>query len=298
MWIFTLFLLTVLPRWAFYIFYLSSRRRAVHIIGGCAALATFAIFIYGIIEGRKDYDVRRVEVAFERLPAAFDGFRIVQFSDLHIGSLLDPAAETQAIVELINRLDADLIIFSGDLVNIRHTELDEGTMRRLGSLKARHGVISTTGNHDVGIYIKDTIALPRDYNLSEVKRKERAMGWLQADDSTLYIHRGGDSISISGIGFDPTLNDFRHNFTLPDIDISRAYTGTSDSTFNITISHLPQLWSNIRASRRGDLGSVLQQRRDLGSGVQHRHGSQAAWCAAHRGLGSREADSASQAARA
>lgn len=253
MWTFTLFIVTVVPRWAFYIFYFTSRHRAVRGIGLLIASVVLGVFVYGAVKGRRDYIVNHIDITSPRVPTQFVGFRIAQFSDLHIGSMLNPMSEIQNIVELINTLDADLVVFSGDLVNIRHSELDSQTMSILSRLKARNGVISTIGNHDVGIYIKDTIKLPKAENISELKRKEISMGWQLLDDTTIYIKRGADSISISGISFDPALNDFRHTIYLPDINLSKVYNSSNDSTFNITVSHMPQLWSNIKQSRRGDL---------------------------------------------
>jgi predicted MPP superfamily phosphohydrolase len=156
-------------------------------------------------------------------------------------------------VDTINALQPDLVVFSGDLVNIRSTELTSDVLAILGRLRAPYGVISTLGNHDVGLYIKDTVALPRAENNRQVIDRQRQIGWRMLLDSTLYLRRGSDSISVTGISFDPTLQKFRHSFDLPEISLAAAYDGVPEGMFNLTVSHLPQLWPNIIALGRGNL---------------------------------------------
>jgi len=243
------FLLTVVPRMIFYLFMAFRLPRT----GVFFAAAAVAMSVVGATRGRHAFSVSQVVIRSDRLPAAFDGFRIVQFSDTHIGTMARPARELQRLVEAIDALHPDLIVFSGDLVNTRYTELDSAAMRILGALKAPYGVVSSIGNHDIGYYIKDSAALPASVNLSRLIRRQRAMGWRVLDNASELLSRDGDTISVSGISFDPALQDFRHAFYLPDYDISRAYTGIPDSLFNITVSHLPQLWPNIAKLGYGDL---------------------------------------------
>ena len=98
------------------------------------------------------------------------------------------------LVDTINALQPDLVVFSGDLVNIRSTELTSDVLAILGRLRAPYGVISTLGNHDVGLYIKDTVALPRAENNRQVIDRQRQIGWRMLLDSTLYLRRGSRSI--------------------------------------------------------------------------------------------------------
>ena len=131
--------------------------------------------------------MNEVEIRTAALPAAFDGFRIVQFSDLHIGTLVRPEREMNRLVDTINALRPDLVVFSGDLVNIRYTELDQPAREILGAIRAPFGVVSTLGNHDVGIYVKDTVALPPEVNTARLIGLQREMGWNMLLDSTVYL---------------------------------------------------------------------------------------------------------------
>lgn len=246
MWAFWLWLATVLPRLVFYLFDLVRRPRTGLILGVCVAL----LMIWGATTGRTRLDVNRVEVRSCRIPAGFDGYRIAQLSDIHLGSVVRPERELQRIVDSVNALRPDLVVFAGDLVNIRYTELDSTAMRILGGFRAP--VVSVTGNHDVGVYVKDTAALPAAENLSRVIRRQHAMGWRVLQDTTLYLSSKGDTITLSGISFDPDLRKRRHDKELPPVNPA-AWRGIPDSLYNITVVHLPQLWPQITAAGYGDL---------------------------------------------
>ena len=248
-WCFFAFLITVVPRMVFYLFLALRMPR----IGALLAAASVAVLLVGATRGRHAFRTEEVVIRSERLPAGFDGFRIVQFSDTHIGTMCRPDRELRRLVDAIDALRPDLIVFSGDLVNIRYTELDSAAMRILGGLRAPYVVVSSVGNHDIGYYIKDSVSLPAEVNLARLIGRQRAMGWRVLDDASESLVRDGDTITVSGLSFNPALRNFRHAFLLPEYDISAAYDSIPDRLFNITVSHLPQLWPNITALGYGDL---------------------------------------------
>lgn len=249
MWTFYSWLILTMPRGAYYLFALLRLPR----VGLAVGIGIVALFIWGATDGRTRLRVNRVEISSERLPHSFDGFRIVQFTDTHLGTLVRPHKELQHVVEAINTLHPDLIVFCGDLINVRYTELDERIRHILSGLRAPHGVVSVIGNHDLGVYVKDSLALPPAENLSRLIALEEQMGWRVLEDTTKYIRRGSDSISLSGIGFSPMLRELRHASILPNIDLGHVYDNVPDSLFNITVSHMPQLWPQILAQGYGDL---------------------------------------------
>lgn len=253
MWMNTLYIISVLPRMVWYMFLPFRRHKFVRIAAVATATAVAAIPIYGVFFGRKNIEVKSVDISSERLPDSFDGFRILLFSDLHIGTMLCPDSEIATFVETANAQKADMVIFTGDLVSIRHTELDERRMKMLSGITVPYGVWASIGNHDTGIYVKDTVALPKLLNKELLLDKIEAMGWRIADDSTVYIRRGNDSVSLSGISFSERLYEMRHSAHMEDVDISDVYEGVPAHIYNITMSHLPQLWDNIIAGGYGDL---------------------------------------------
>lgn len=189
-------------------------------VGIAAGAGVAALFIWGATAGRTTIRVNRTEVCSERLPAGLDGFRIAQITDTHLGTVVRPEAELRRLVDSVNSLRPDLIVFCGDLVNIRSSELDARARQLLGGLRAPYGVVSVTGNHDAGLYIKDTVAQSPAASLAEVIARQRAMGWNVLEDTTVYLRRGGDSISLTGLSFDPALRHMRHDPDLPPADLS------------------------------------------------------------------------------
>ena len=252
-WITFIYLLLLGCRFCYYFGLLFDRRWKFSVIGAILATGCAAWLIWGAIWGRQALLVNEIEIRSPSLPEAFDGFRILQFSDLHIGTLVHPEREMNRLVDTINALRPDLVVFSGDLVNVRSTELTPEILAILKRIQAPCGVISILGNHDVGLYIKNTAALPPAENNRQLIAHQRQIGWQMLMDSTLYLRRGSDSISVTGISFDRTLQKFRHSFHLPEISLARSYQGVPRETFNLTVSHLPQLWPNITALGYGDL---------------------------------------------
>jgi len=215
--------------------------------------AHMANVMNAVVLSRATTPATAIKVCSERLPAGLDGFRIAQITDTHLGTVVRPEAELRRLVDSVNSLRPDLIVFCGDLVNIRSSELDARARQLLGGLRAPYGVVSVTGNHDAGLYIKDTVAQSPAASLAEVIARQRAMGWNVLEDTTIYLRRGGDSISLTGLSFDPALRHKRHDPDLPPADLSGAYRGVPDSLYNITAVHIPQLWGQIADAGYGDL---------------------------------------------
>lgn len=247
MWIVWVWIAAVLPRMAYYLFALLRLR----IPGLLLSAALAAVLIAGATAGRTRLSVDRVSLCSDRLSEGFDGVRIVQLSDIHLGTFVRTERQLGRLVDTVAALHPDLVVFTGDLVNIRCTELDSAAMRQLARLPAP--VFSVTGNHDSGAYIRDTAALPRPQSLECLLERQRAMGWRVLNDETVYLHRGGDSISLSGIAYDPGIGRRRHDAELPPADLERVYRAVPDSLYNLTLVHLPQLWEQIAAAGYGDL---------------------------------------------
>ncbi len=263
------FVTLALPRAFLYAAWLPNARPWIKAVAVLAAVWTVALSVYGVTVGRTEMKINRVEVCSPKLPEAFDGFRIVQFSDLHIATLHHPAREIGRVVDSILALKPDLVVFSGDLVNIRPSELDGEPERQLRRLHAGAGVVSTLGNHDIGVYIKDTLTLPPAEATAQLVRRQEAMGWRVVDDETIAIRRGDDSITLTGISFPAAQWEERHKRDQSHIDVEAICAGVPEGGFNITVSHLPQLWERIRATGAGDLtlaGHVhsMQMRLNIG----------------------------------
>ena len=247
MWFCWTWFLLQLPRFCCYFF------RLLHLprVGIAAGVLVAGALIYGAAYGRRDLRVETVPICSERIPEAFNGYRIAFFSDLHLGALVDTEGEVGRLVERINALQPDIVLFGGDLVNIRYTELDTLAQRLLRRIEAP--VYSVLGNHDVGSYIRDTTALPSAVSTQRLIGLQREMGWHLLQDSTVYLRRGADSIALSGISFDPAQRNRQHQSRLPQCNTTDTYRDVPHTLFDITLVHLPQYWEQVRACGRGDL---------------------------------------------
>ena len=253
MWVHFTYMLTVVARGPLML--ALAYTRSIWLRGIAAVLGIFAIcqFVYGMTVTRTDYAVRNVILRSERLPESFNGYRILHISDLHVASLVNPEREVADIIDICNAQQADMIAFSGDLIDVRHSELTPQITDLLSELSARDGVFAVTGNHDRGVYVRDSLTITTAYTTSQVIATEKRMGWKVLDDDTQYIRRGKDSIAITGISFSAQLQDKRHSSNLPDVEISKAYRGAVKGDFNVTIAHIPQLWDRIFDEGYADL---------------------------------------------
>ena len=120
-------------------------------IGLVLAVVSFFNILYGTLAGITRFDTKEVEYRSANIPEGFDGYRIVQISDIHIGSWQGNPEPIKQLVDLVNGQKPDLIVFTGDLVNQQSHELD-GFQEILSQLYAPDGVYSILGNHDYGSY--------------------------------------------------------------------------------------------------------------------------------------------------
>lgn len=255
MWLLTIYALLSLSRLALYAGIMTIKNRyAKWIVGVVLCTIVALILIVGVVHTRKELVVKSVEIASAQLPQAFDGYRIAFFSDLHIGSIISVSDMCRNLVEQINSLDADLVVFGGDLINIRYDELSPELQNILGGIKARDGVVAVLGNHDTGVYVRDTIALPIEENTHLLKGRIAQMSWRVLDNETEWLVRGKDSLTLTGIGFSSELLEHRHSASVADsLDLQPIYERVPNDKFNISVSHMPQLWRKISALGYGDL---------------------------------------------
>ncbi len=189
--------------------------------------------LYGMTIGWRQLSVKEMELAFDDLPDSFDGYTIVQLSDLHVGTYGQKTAFLQKVVDKVNSLQPDLIVFTGDLVNLRSSEMDP-FYNVLSQLQATDGIASVLGNHDYGLYDDNYSGNPYDEG-KKVAAEERSMGWQALLNEHIFISRGNDSIAVIGVE-----NTGKPPF--PHIgDLGKAMKGV-DSTFSILLSHDPSHW--------------------------------------------------------
>ena len=194
----------------------------------------FFSLLYGF--GNKyNYKVIKKKIALKGLPASFIGFKIIHISDIHSGSLKDRAAVLKGI-ELIEKQNADLVLFTGDLVNDRASEMYDW-MDVFGKIKAPNGVFSTLGNHDYGDYVKWDTTEEKKQNLEALKKVHQDLGWRLLMNENTSIEKNGEKIKIVGI------ENWGAKARFPKYGkMDLAMQGVSNNDVAILLSHDPSHW--------------------------------------------------------
>jgi len=201
----------------------------------------FATLTYGF-SNKYNYRVHKIKMAFKNLPPAFKGLRIVQLSDIHSGSFNNKAA-VQKGIELVNAQQADIVLFTGDLVNDRATEMDH-YIDLFSQVKAPMGVYSTLGNHDYGDYYpwpdRDAsgFSKQRAENLERLKQVHGELGWRLLMNEHVLLEREGQQIALLGIENWSAMSRFPKYG-----DLKKAYEGAAHAPFKILLSHDPTHWN-------------------------------------------------------
>lgn len=204
--------------------------------GIAVALAAFGIIWWGALVNRYNIDVRRVHFADSRLPDAFNGLVVAQISDLHVGSYGNDTAYVSRLVDKINSLSPDIVVFTGDIVNRRSDELAP-FVAPLSRIKAPMGVYSVLGNHDYGDYYNWPDSAAKQADLRQLVDMQARMGWNLLLNRTAMLRAGADSIALVGVENvgDPPFRCYG--------DLDAAYPGDlADPVYKILLSHNPAHW--------------------------------------------------------
>ena len=216
--------------------FLPGRRRFVSNVAMITAALPFGALLYGMFRGKYQYQVLTYTLTFDDLPEAFDGYTIAHISDIHCGSFDDDEKVAYGI-SLVNEQNADLILFTGDLVNNRADELDrwQGV---LGNLTAPDGVYSVLGNHDYGDYVPWASAEEKAANLNDLKGRQAKMGWQLLLNEHITIKRDDQELKLIGVE-----NWGKGSFKKSG-DFQAATLGIDTESFKILMSHDPSHWEH------------------------------------------------------
>ena len=194
----------------------------------------FGTLLFGF-SNKYNYQVKKIKLSFKNLPGAFKGMRMVHISDIHSGSFQDIRAVNKGI-DLILKQQPDLIVFTGDLVNDRATEM-EPYQNSFGRLTAPLGVFSTLGNHDYGDYVQWPTAQAKMDNLEALKKVHANMGWRLLMNEHVVLEKKGEKIALLGI------ENWGAKARFPKYGkMDLAYPGTENISFKILLSHDPSHW--------------------------------------------------------
>ena len=193
-----------------------------------------AAMMYGFANKYR-YQLKKVKLNFPNLPEAFKGLKLIHISDVHSGSFTDKKAVEHG-VKMIMAQEADLILFTGDLVNDHASEMNDYT-EIFSRLNAPMGVFSTLGNHDYGDYRRWPSENEKRQNLERLKQLQANMGWRLLMNEHVVLEREGQQIALLGI------ENWGAKANFPKYGkLHEAYAGTEKYPFKILMSHDPSHW--------------------------------------------------------
>ncbi|MDQ3291120.1 MAG: metallophosphoesterase, partial [Bacteroidota bacterium] len=196
------------------------------------------------------YQVKRVTLRFPNLPNAFSGYKILQISDLHTGSF-NSTHPLEKAVALINKQNADLVFFTGDLVNNIATEVVPH-IPALQKIKAKDGKFSVFGNHDYGDYVSWESREAKRQNLQTLAQHHAEIGWRLLLNENVAIHKDGQHIAVLGVeNWSTRMNFPRYG------NMAKAYAGTEQSPFKVLLSHDPSHWDGEVNQHYPDIDLML-----------------------------------------
>lgn len=209
------------------------------------ALGVMGWFAFGFIEGWKRLELKHITFTSPDLPPYFDGYRLVQITDFHLGSFPPGNDFVQKVVDATNNEEPDMILFTGDLVNNQASEV-EPYLDTLGQLHASDGIYSIWGNHDYCEY-------GNNHSIGALKRNRRmlygyqeSLGWHQLMNEHHVVSHGMASIAVIGVE-NPGQPPFTNRSNL-----KKAMMGLNPDMFKILLSHDPHHW------RREVVGKKIQ----------------------------------------
>lgn len=235
-----------------------SRSEFLSWLGLAAGTTLFGSLLYGFSNKYK-YDVKRVQLAFDNLPPQFKGMKVLHISDIHSGSFLNKKAVEHG-VDMILKQNADLILFTGDLVNDKASEMND-YKDVFSRLKAPMGVFSTLGNHDYGDYVPwPNEGISKEQNLANLKQVHADVGWRLLMNEHVLLEKGGAEIALIGIENWSAKGRFPKHGRM-----DLAHPGTEKYPFKILMSHDPSHWE----------AQVLTEYKDVDLTLSgHTHGMQ------------------------
>ena len=229
-------------------------------------LVPLVFILMGTTVGINSYRIKRISIQSGSIPQSFDGYRIVQISDIHLqsfrtagekdniffnvyktvgsrgrfvdmvqGSAPKRAKALEKFIAAVNSLHPDMVAVTGDLVTFLPSEID-GFEPVLSSLKAEDGVYSIFGNHDYAAYTP-YFTTKADSIENSLYMRQTALGWTVLRNEGINVVRGTDSIGLAGVD-----NISVNPRFVSKGNLSHAVSNLNRENFNILLSHDPTHW--------------------------------------------------------
>ncbi len=217
-------------------FTIPSRRKFISTIALGVAAIPLVSMLYGIFQGKYNFKILKYTLSFEDLPRAFDGYKITQISDIHSGSF-DNKKKIEYAIDLVNKQESDVILFTGDMVNNHATEMIPWKST-FAKLKAKDGKYSILGNHDYGDYVSWKNKQEKIENLNSLKEIQKEIGFDLLLNESRYLEKEGERIALVGVE-----NWGAGGFKKAG-DLKQAASTIQKEDFKILLSHDPSHWEH------------------------------------------------------
>lgn len=244
MWINFAFMVLYVPKLVYLIFnflnylvnlFLKEKIYLIRYAGVLTGMFLIILMFHGAFVNPRNIEVKNIELEVADLPAAFDGYKIVQISDIHLGSWGKSFKYMEPVIEKVNEQDADIIVFTGDLINNFSQEM-EGWQPYFNQLQSKAGKYAVLGNHDYGDYSDWKAPEDKKANFRAIKQHISDFGFTLLTNEFVQLQRDSAVIELLGVG----------NWGKPPFpkygDLEKAYALTDASTLKILLSHDPSHW--------------------------------------------------------
>jgi predicted MPP superfamily phosphohydrolase len=207
----------------------------IPLIGLCSGFLPFFVILYGFFRALYRFKVHHVTIKHKKLPKPFNGLKIIQISDIHLGSFNYKYHILDKAIKVINDAQPDFIFFTGDLVNNYAWELI-GWEKVFKKLIAKKGKYAILGNHDYGDYSEWNSAQEKQDNFEKIKEFYKTIDFKLLLNQSEIIEKKKGKLAIIGVenwGKAP----FKQYGNLQE-----ALKNVSEVPFKILLSHDPTHW--------------------------------------------------------
>ncbi len=216
-------------------FFLIKKHHFLNLIGLSTSIILFLFILHGILINKTNFQVREQIISSEKIPKSFNNFKIIQLSDLHIGSFHKNSDAVKKIIKLTNAEKPDLIVFTGDMISNYAEEVDE-FIPELSKLSAKYGKFAILGNHDYSDYVNWKTKEKKEENLNKLKQKISETGFILLNNENTEITVNHEKIQLTGV----------ENWGLPPFpqlgNLNKSTSGLNENLYTILLSHDPSHW--------------------------------------------------------
>ena len=230
-------------------FFPTKKKPVIYMMGLLLSVALSSSVVYGSLFGRNDLVVNNIELEYPNLPKNYHEFKILQLSDTHLGNFFNSKKLMHKVKEETDRINPDLILFTGDLVNNFSSELDgwEAIFQEINKNRESYSIL---GNHDYGNYTNWKSEIDKAENFKQIISSHQTLGFILINNNHVKLKLGTDSLYIIGV------ENWGHPPFPQYANLEQAMKGIPENTFKILLSHDPAHWEQI-IKFRNDIGLTL-----------------------------------------